>query len=290
MSKLNKRGLTSKYLFKGRLKFKTALHVGGGKINVTNTDNPIVRTPEGFPFIPGSSFKGAFRSMVEKLAVSIPGLRTCQLIEDEESFKGKSDEECLRIIENKDADYCPTAIHKEFAKWKQNKTETELITMLEDKLCNTCTLFGSPYMASKITFHDLKIGDWAGVTQIRDGVVIDRDSERAKDRLKYDFEVVPPDAAFDMEIWLENPNPTDMGLTCIGLNEFLSEMAYLGGIKSRGLGNCRIKDLEIYELNLETDKKEERLMKYLTHTKPEDKMENISDPSHFIQTQIEALF
>jgi len=57
--------LKTKYLFKGRLELKTALHIGGGRLNMMNTDSPIVRTPEGFPFIPGSSFKGAFRSTVE---------------------------------------------------------------------------------------------------------------------------------------------------------------------------------------------------------------------------------
>jgi len=282
--------LKSKYLFKGRLEFKTALHIGGGKINVSNTDSPVVRTPDGLPFIPGSSFKGAFRSAVEKLAISLPEIRTCQLIEDE-SLKGMPDKECFRLIEDKDSAYCPTAIHQEFARWKQNKKEKDLIAHLEKKLCDTCKLFGSPYTASKITFHDLSVGEWAGVTQIRDGVVIDRDSERAKDGLKYDFEVIPPTASFDMEIWVENPSLTELGLACIGLNEFRSEMAYLGGIKSRGLGSCRIADLEIYNLDLETeDGKEDRLMKYLIHDTLEEKMENIPDPSQFIQTQIEVLF
>jgi CRISPR-associated RAMP protein (TIGR02581 family) len=237
-----------------------------------NTDSPIVRTPEELPFIPGSSFKGAFRSTVEKIAVSLPNITTCQLIEDEKSKN------------------CPTAYHKEFAKQVEKmKDEKELVETLKEKLCNTCKLFGSPYTASKIFFHDLKILDWAGVTQVRDGVVIDRDSERAKDKLKYDFEVVAPSSTFDMEIWLENPSKQDLGLACIGLNEYLSGMGYIGGIKSRGLGSCFISDLKVYKLDLESEGKEERLRKYLIHTEPEKKMDEIKNPEQFVQEKTEAI-
>lgn len=264
--------LKSKYYFTGIIELKTALHIGGGKVNVSNTDSPVVRTPDGLPFIPGSSFKGAFRSTIEKLAVSIKGITSCQLIENSTD--------------------CPTAHEEEFTQWKKNKKEDVLVNRLQNILCDTCKLFGSPYTASKIIFHDLMIhDDWAGVTQIRDGVVIDRDSERAKDQLKYDFEVVPPTSCFKMEIWLENPTINDLGLTCIGLNEFCSEMSYLGGIKSRGLGNCKITNLKIYKLDLESEGMEEKLTKYLLNTKPEDKMdqetEEHEDSLRFIQNQIE---
>ncbi len=262
--------IKTKYLFKGIIELRTALHIGGGKVNVTNTDNPIVRTPEGIPFIPGSGFKGAFRSTVEKIAIHLlPKIRTCQLTE------GSGD--------------CPTAEPKKFAKRIQDEKmkEERLAEVLEEKLCNTCKLFGSPYTASKIFFHDLKILEWAGVTQIRDGVVIDRDSERAMDRLKYDFEVVSPDSTFDMEILLENPSDNDLALACIGLNEYLSGMGYLGGIKSRGLGSCIISELKIYMLDLESDGKEDRLKKYLIHTEPEKKMDKIENPEKFIQDRIE---
>ena len=41
-------------------------------------------------------------------------------------------------------------------------------------------------------------------TQIRDGVGVDRDSERARGGIKFDFEVVPPQVAYLMA-----PAPTD---------------------------------------------------------------------------------
>lgn len=260
--------LKSKYLFKGILQMQTALHIGGGNENMRNTDNPVIRTPDGYPFVPGSSFKGVFRSTVEKIAVSLPGITSCQLIEDNTSNK------------------CPTSQQADFAKKKQNMNEEQLIRALEQNLCSTCKLFGSPYTASKIYFHDMKLETPSDITQIRDGVMIDRDRETAVDQHKYDFETVPPTSEFDMEIMLENPTDTDLALTCIGLNEFISEMAYIGGIKSRGLGNCKIEGLKIYKLDLEGDGKEDRLIKYLTHICPEKKMDEIEKPDEFIIKQI----
>ncbi|HLC15648.1 MAG TPA: CRISPR-associated RAMP protein Csx7 [Thermodesulfovibrionia bacterium] len=258
--------LKKKYLFKGKLKLKTALHIGRGKINVTNTDSPVVRTPDGLPFIPGSSFKGSFRSAVEKIAISVPNITSCQLIEESTT--------------------CPGVNQKSFTDRKDGMNEKKLIDALEKELCNTCKLFGSPYSASKIIFHDLMMVDWAGVTQIRDGVVIDRDSERAIDKLKYDFEVVPPDSVFNMEIWLDNPSTTELGLTCIGINEFVSGMGYVGGVKSRGLGHCEITNLQVYELDLETEnEKFERLKKYLSGSTVEEKMTKTKG-SQFISEQI----
>lgn len=226
-------GIKNKFLFKGILEMKTALHIGGGKVNVTSTDSPVVRTPEGLPFIPGSSLKGTFRSSIEKIVATLPGLRSCQLIDG--------------------ANGCPTVNQKKFNEQKEKEgwNEKRLIEALEEgkwqtseALCHTCRLFGSPYTASKIIFNDLYIQDWPGVTQIRDGVVIDRDSEKAVEKLLYNFEVVSATSTFSLEVWLENALPTDLGLACIGFNEFLGGIGYLGGKKSRGLGNCQLTNLQ----------------------------------------------
>ncbi len=61
-------GLSNRYLFTGKLEMQTAFHIGGGKATLSNSDSPVVLTRlMARPFIPGSSFKGALRSSVEKL-------------------------------------------------------------------------------------------------------------------------------------------------------------------------------------------------------------------------------
>ena len=62
--------------FRGNLVMETALHIGGGRATFSSSDSPVVLTPDQKPFIPGSSFKGALRSTVEKIVSDLPGLWT----------------------------------------------------------------------------------------------------------------------------------------------------------------------------------------------------------------------
>ncbi len=121
-----------------------------------------------------------------------------------------------------------------------------------NELCDTCRLFGSPFAAARLNVNDLYMPkeEWSGVLQIRDGVAIDRDSETAKDRLKYDFEVVPASATFDLEIVLENATPKDVQLICVGLSEFVHGFGTIGGKRSRGLGVGRLEKLRVSALEL----------------------------------------
>jgi CRISPR/Cas system CSM-associated protein Csm3 (group 7 of RAMP superfamily) len=73
--------LRNRYVFNGQLVMKTALHIGGNKVTLSKSDSPVVLTPDQKPFIPGSSFKGALRSTIEKIAPGLPGFTTCALIE-----------------------------------------------------------------------------------------------------------------------------------------------------------------------------------------------------------------
>ena len=264
------REMCRKYVFTGKLELKSAMHIGGGKINLRGTDSPVVLTPERRPFIPGSSFKGVFRSTVEKLVGAIPNQTTCSLFEGD----------------------CPTADQEQFNDRRRNGSwsEAELAQKLDKELCDTCKLFGSPFSASKIFFSDLYVDEWAEATQVRDGVAIDRDSERAVDGLKYDYEVVSVGSTFKMEIVLEGPSDTDLRLACMGLNEFASGMGGIGGMRSRGLGNCQVIELTGYELDLTDDgTRDERLRRYLIGRTLEDKMKKIDTMDSFLENHIGAL-
>ena len=261
------REMRRKYVFTGKLELKSAMHIGGGNINLRGTDSPVVLTPEGEPFIPGSSFKGVFRSTVEKLIGAIPNQTTCSLLEEND---------------------CPTASQDDFNNRRRNGNwpEAKLAKILDKELCHTCKLFGSPFSASKIFFSDLYVDEWAEATQVRDGVAIDRDSERAVDRLKYDYEVVSVGSTFKMEIVLEGPSDTDLCLACVGLNEFASGMGGIGGMRSRGLGNCQVIEITGYELDL-TDF--EQLRRYLIGRTLKDKMKKIDTMDSFLENHIGAL-
>ncbi len=268
------RGLESRYVFKGNLVLQTAMHIGGGDATLGTTDSPVIRTAEGKPFIPGSSLKGAFRSTVEKLAATIG-------------------------LPNTEIDVIDTSSewHKKFHKrlTDQRWSEEQTIQNVAAEWPATAMLFGNPYTASKIFFADAMLSDDEITTvQRRDGVAIDRDSERAMDRLKYDYEVVPSSLRFGFELHLENPTSEELALTCLGLSEMVSGFFGLGGKRSSGLGRCMLEDFEVYALDLRDDKatRAENLKQYLTGESLEKKMNRKTgkDATQFINDSITVLF
>ncbi len=275
--------LDRRYMFTGRLALTTALHVGGGRATLSPSDSPIVRTADGIPFIPGSSFKGVFRSSVERIAGSIPTLHTCALM---------SGMNCIGADE---------AERRRFEQRRRqgNWTDTEYMAQLQTALCDTCKLFGSHYAGSRLLFSDLHARSGAdAVTQIRDGVGIDRDSEGAVPQIKYDFEVLEHNIDFDLHLMLENPSDRDLQLTCVGLAELMNGFMTLGGKRSRGLGRCIVTDLAVYELDL-TDPTTAmtRLRAYLlggarqaATARREDTMTRTPDVAAFLDRQIEGIF
>lgn len=278
--------LLNRYVFEGKLKMKTGLHIGGGKLTLSHSNNPVVITPDGLPFIPGSSFKGTLRSTVEKLVASLPiglGLHTCG----------------LPVGENQQ-ETCPTARPDTIAKARRRcKTPKAVELMLEGErknLCDTCKLFGAPLAAARIVVNDLYLIDeyWSGTTQVRDGVAIDRDSETAKPQAKYDFEVVPATTVFGLHLILENVTDKDLELISMGLSEFMSGFGGVGGLRSRGLGACILDELQIRYMEV-TDA--HRLQRYLLRNKngikkdgADDGLDSVKHPQIFIDSYIQALF
>lgn len=231
---LNRSQLRARYRITGRIVMDTALHIGGGRNPSAATDSPVVRDGASRPFIPGSSLKGAFRAAVERLVPNIPHLRTCALSDAPDS--------------------CANRLRAEL-KDRKNIPENELLEILDNILCDTCRTFGSTHLASVSLFHDAPISEaWRSQpevpTQVRDGVGIDRDSERAREGIKYDLEVVPPQASFDFALTLENPTKRDLGLVALGLQEFIAGMIPLGGIRSRGLGRCHLEEVKVERVGL----------------------------------------
>ncbi len=258
--------LRNRYVFEGRLEMQAGLHIGGGKLTLSQSDSPVVLTPDDKPFIPGASFKGVLRSTVEKVIGGLPdslGLRSCGLPTKEETKSSAWD----------DGYSCPTAYQGLVTKKKREarspKEAQDIMNEVRERLCNTCQLFGSPYGAAGLMVNDLYLTnkEWNSVIQVRDGVAIDRDSETAKQGFKYDFEVVPSLTNFDMRLIIENATEQDLQLIGIGLGEFLGGFGGIGGLRSRGLGACILTDLKIRYLDLDESlgeaERRSRLQRYL---------------------------
>lgn len=259
----NRYSLENRYVFTGKLVMQTAFHIGGGRVTLSSSDSPVVLTPEELPFIPGSSFKGSLRSTVEKLVPGLPGnWFSCGLLE----LSASEVQEARQVGQP----ICPTAWDDDIKQERRRNPALapQILAAARERLCATCRLFGSPFAAARINISDLYMSDseWQGMVQIRDGVAIDRDSEKAKDRLKFDYEVVPASASFNLEIMLENVTVRDLQLVSVGLSEFVHGFGTIGGRRSRGLGLCRLDDLHVSELKLtdiEPTERNRRLRNYL---------------------------
>jgi CRISPR-associated RAMP protein (TIGR02581 family) len=211
--------------------------VGGSSLDPSATDSPVIRDAAGRPFIPGSSFKGALRAHLESL---VRGLNRSNLWACDPLAAACIDKDTIADL-------------KEQAKAKSNGDrvkEDELLTSdILSRSCDLCKLFGSPWLASHVMVRDLFAdpGWWAGRVELRDGVGIDRDTETARQGVKYDFEVVPASTRFGLEVVVENADDELLGLLAIGLRELEQGRVSLGGKTTRGLGSVR---LELQELEV----------------------------------------
>jgi len=251
---LDYRTIYTRYHFTGTLTLETALHIGTGQI-ATVTASAVLRNAADEPFIPGSSLKGAFRAAVARIVPNL-GLQACDPFGDDDFClspqKGQKNRDYLSVRRflgrrvpptgKGDAQGAREALERfGHPDWiGQTLTEDYLVTLLEENLCAICKVFGSPFYAAKARFDDLPVQEWFDVREIRDGVGIDRDSERAVENIKFDFEVVPAGTTFRFSLTVENPTEQDLGLVAIGLREMQEGMVRLGGIRSRGLGQCTL--------------------------------------------------
>jgi CRISPR-associated RAMP protein (TIGR02581 family) len=210
--------------FSGTLTTLTALRIGAGRATgVTGTDLPVVRDVLGRPYIPGSSFKGALRSQIESVMRTLSAKGACDPLSD------------------------PCVSDEQMQEWQQKRrqavmTDEQLAENIYGESCNICRVFGSNWLASKVSLRDLRVKDemWFDQYQIRNGVAIDRDTGTAAEKKLYDFEVVPSATEFECEIVVENASDPELGLLALALRPFERGDGALGGARSRGLGVVKI--------------------------------------------------
>ena len=119
---------------------------------------------------------------------------------------------------------------------------------LFNESCTACRLFGSRWLASRLYFQDAMLinrDKLPRLTEVRDGVGIDRDLGSAKPKIKFDFEVVPAGASFRIRIVAENVEEWEVGLLLLPLKAMERGELPIGGKISRGLGWGRLENLEI---------------------------------------------
>ncbi|MBN2390316.1 MAG: CRISPR-associated RAMP protein [Anaerolineae bacterium] len=214
---------------RGTLSAETALRIGsGGSSGPTEHDLPVLKDVYGRPYIPGSSFKGAYRAHLERLLRAM-----------DETLA------CTSTSRPRQAGALPGCLTQgDIDRLKQDYQDkpAKLTAEILRRSCWTCSVLGAPWLASKVLVRDLTVvpETWFDHYLIRDGVAIDRDTETAAEGLKYDFEAVPSGVGFRFEMVIENASDAELGLALLGLREFEMGNVALGGAISRGLGSVTL--------------------------------------------------
>jgi len=234
----------NRVVLRATLEMETALSVGSRlSFEPTGTDLPVMKGADGWPFIPGSSIKGAVRALTERILRSIP--------------KGK--EKGLWACDP----FADPCVDRDQARVWLRDTENEHLVW--ERACTACRIFGSPWLAGRVSFKDAYLEnpeDLPVVTQIRDGVGIDRDLGAARQGIKYDFEVVVPGARFGIEVQTENLEDWELGLLLSVLRFWEEGHLPLGGKVTRGPGWGRLKNLRLERVD------QSNLLDYLTGSQP----------------------
>jgi CRISPR-associated RAMP protein (TIGR02581 family) len=241
----------SRLVIHGTITLRTGLRVGAGRDTEAQSgaDVPVVKLADGSPYIPGSSFKGAWRVFTESLLRGIAkpdqNLACISVPRDETTPQPDVCLTSTAVARLKSSDSFPQAWSAAIG--PKRAAEIEGLTSLDEVIrqlsCRTCRLFGAPWLAGKVWVKDLSLNtDWRGLVRpaVRDGVAIDRDKGTAADKQKYTYEVVPEGTLFDLEILIQNADVAELGLAWLGLSAFRQGLIPLGGARSRGLGWCEL--------------------------------------------------
>jgi CRISPR/Cas system CSM-associated protein Csm3 (group 7 of RAMP superfamily) len=198
---------------------RTAIHIGSGE-GSDLTDALVRRDAHKQPFIPGTAIAGALRSLLTRLAPRLNAI-PCAVLDEREELRKKS---------------CN---------------------------CEVCHLFGdvnpsdedgAASEASKLLVFNAGPSKKVLPPMIRDGVGIERATGVAAraGSIKFDLEVIPAGAVFELRIELRDTNQNDESLLAVGLAEWKAGRFWLGGRVARGLGAFTLSDMQFKTLNLDT--------------------------------------
>ncbi|MCK6505018.1 CRISPR-associated RAMP protein Csx7 [Myxococcota bacterium] len=227
--------LKNRYLIRADLKARTAFRIGRGKeFTAALTDLPQLMASDDDQggrrvLVPGSSWKGLFRSSAERLLRALGSQGACDPFHDP----------CLKPLGDEEK--------KQAEKLRAREQVQRARERLRDDICLACATFGAPGLASHVKTADCVLD---ASLQVRDGVAMDRDLGRASDRLKYDFEVVEPGANLALEIHLENATDWQVGLLLAMVEDLDAGFARVGGFGSRGLGWLGLNTLTVTRQSL----------------------------------------
>jgi len=182
------------------------------------------------PYIPGTSLKGVFRSACEAVARAEKGLEVCN---------GLSRSTCMDV---KQVGGLQLREHVE-SRLRNNMVE-EAVRDFYKYACLMCKIFGAPSFGAHVAFGDAYVqGSYSFAT--RTGIAIDRRTGAVFTGALYTVEYVEPGAVFKVDINTTNLPNYALGLLARILDMIDRGEVRVGGFKTRGFGELRLRSLKI---------------------------------------------
>lgn len=200
------------------------------------------------PVLPGSSLRGVLRSQAERIART---LATLDAWGDANKAMGERRADFLASCPacnplttepSDEVASCNSFIKKRLSKEERGKLERE---GAEDKLCLACRLFGSTWNGSRLRVEDAPFKE--GVTveyKVMDFLAIDRFTGGGRDSAKFDA-VALWKPQFSVRIFLDNPEPWELGWLALVLRDLDDGLATVGFGAAKGFGQCTVKDRKL---------------------------------------------
>lgn len=236
----------NKYVLIGEIVVLNALHIGSGK-EKDDRDAPFISLDDNKEFyIPGSSFRGYLSTKLERF------------LDSENDFRIK---EAKTNEELNEADVKLIFGYTNLDKEKNNDVKKRIIKkLLNEEEITDEKIKDIKSMAGKIYISDMRLLKEVNYVT-RDGIKIDRNTGSTEKRAKFDYDVVPAGTKFELNIELENIENYQLDLLGLAFNDILSDNGdLLGGKTSRGIGKCRLENLEMKYV---TSDDKEKLKEYI---------------------------
>ncbi len=218
----------------GVIEIREPLRVGAGKSDTltSTSDLPVLKLrfgEEEIPVIPGSSWKGVFRSRVES-HLKTYGKKVC----------GGPGDTCMDRGNLKQR-------LEQLQRRPSESSRQEIISILSRDLCLACKIFGAPSYISKVHFSDsyplMENGTYMFTLGRKPGIAISRKTGAVRRGAFYNVEFVEPGSRFTFRLDANNLPNYALGFIAKTLTELHEGILRVGGFKTRGFGRIAFVDI-----------------------------------------------
>lgn len=199
------------------------------------------------PLLPGASLRGVLRSQAERIARTLTTLTSWDSSADPAERQQSFLTHCpschpLTTALTAPLTSCSSLIQKQLDRHERQRLEQR---GAEEKLCLACRLFGSTWNGSRLRVEDAHLAEGTDPEyKVLDFLAIDRFTGGGRDSAKFDAAVLWK-PRFRMRLFLENPQPWELGWLALALRDLHEGLATVGFGAAKGFGRVAIQDPEV---------------------------------------------